>query len=138
MATPKALLIDRIAAIDFSGFGSYQQWDEATKTIIATQEEWKTLGYASRKTNNALFARFRELCDKFFNAKAEYYRATREGQTANYAAKVALCEEAEALKDSTDWKATTEKMVALQQRWREVGPVARRQSEAIWLLSRPP
>ncbi len=128
----KTALCEKIEALDFAGLSTFTAWDEMTKVILEAQEEWKKLGYASKKVNNALFARFRETCDKFFTAKAEFFRATKEARAAKIAAKVALIEEAEALKDSTDWKATTDKMIDLQRRWKESGALSHRQSDQLW------
>ncbi len=75
-----------------------------TREILAAQEDWKKLGFASKKVNNSLFARFRETCDRFFAKKAEYFKSIRDVHATNLEKKTALCERAEALKDSTDWK----------------------------------
>ena len=99
---------------------------------MEAQAEWKKLGFASRKMNNQLFARFREICDKFFAAKAEYFKNTREELSRNLAAKTALAEQAEALKDSTEWRKTTEQLVELQKQWKTIGPVAKKYSDAVW------
>lgn len=130
--TAKTALCEKIEALQYEGLKSYAEWDALTKTIIETQEEWKKLGFASRKVNTALFTRFRETCDKFFQAKGEFYKASKEEFAANLGLKTALCEEAEALKDSTDWNSTANKLVELQRRWKEIGPVGRRQSDAVW------
>ncbi|MDO4319041.1 MAG: DUF349 domain-containing protein [Bacteroidales bacterium] len=128
----KTALCERLEAIDIDGLRSFAAWDEATKTVMAIQQEWRSFGFASRKMNKALFARFRELCDKFFAAKAEYFRQTREEQGSNLARKTALAERAEALKDSTDWKAATDEFVAMQKEWKTIGAVAKKHSDAIW------
>ena len=99
---------------------------------MAIQQEWRSFGFASRKMNKALFARYRDLCDKFFAAKAEYFRQTREEQGANLARKTALAERAEALKESTDWKAATDEFVAMQKEWKTIGAVAKKHSDAVW------
>jgi hypothetical protein len=103
-----------------------------TKQILAIQEEWKKLGFASRKVNNALFARFRAVCDKFFTLKAEHYREMKEELNNNLAKKTALCEKAEALKDSTEWKKTADELVRLQKEWKSIGTVPKKHSDAIW------
>lgn len=128
----KTALCERVEAIDFSGANSYAAWDALTKEYIAAQEEWKSLGFASRKINNQLFARFRAACDTFFNAKSEFYKKQKEEAAANLTAKLALCEQAEALKDSTDWKSTTEKLVELQKQWKAIGPVSKKMSDSVW------
>lgn len=128
----KTAICERVEALDFSDLKSYNAWDDMTKQIIAAQEEWKKLGFASRKTNNQLFARFRETCDKFFAAKAEFFKRMKDDLAANLEKKIALCERAEALKDSTDWKKTADALVALQQEWKTVGSVAKKHSDAVW------
>lgn len=128
----KTAICERVEAIDCTQFKSFGAWEEATKTIIAAQQEWKTLGFASRKVNNALFARFRKACDNFFTLKGEYYRAVKDELAANLAKKIALCEQAEALSESTDWRRTADRLVALQKEWKTIGTVAKKQSDAVW------
>lgn len=128
----KTALCEKIEAIDTNALNTYVSWDEATKQIMELQEEWKKLGFAARKVNNALFARFRAKCDEFFGQKAAFFKQMKEQMASNLAKKVALCEKAEALKDSTDWKATTDALVALQKEWKTIGPVVKKQSDAVW------
>ncbi len=128
----KVALCEKIEAIDTSALKSYAKWDEATKAIIALQEEWKKLGFAARKVNADLFARFRKACDEFFARKAEFFKAMKEELAANLEKKTALCEKAEALKDSTDWKKTADELVALQKEWKTIGPVVKKHSDAVW------
>lgn len=128
----KTAICERVEAIGCNQFKSFGAWEEATKTIIAAQQEWKTLGFASRKVNNALFARFRKACDNFFTLKGEYYRAVKDELAANLAKKIALCEQAEALSESTDWRRTADRLVALQKEWKTIGTVAKKQSDAVW------
>lgn len=131
-ADGKEALCVRIEAIGTDDLKTYAAWDEATKAIIALQEEWKTFGFASRKVNADLFARFRKSCDEFFEKKAAFFKKMKEELAANLAKKIELCEKAEALKDSTDWKATTDALVALQKEWKTVGPVVKKHSDAVW------
>lgn len=131
-ADGKEALCVRIKAIGTDDLKTYAAWDEATKAIIALQEEWKTFGFASRKVNADLFARFRKSCDDFFEKKAAFFKKMKEELAANLAKKIELCEKAEALKDSTDWKATTDALVALQKEWKTVGPVVKKHSDAVW------
>lgn len=128
----KTALCERLEAVNIDDLRSFAAWDEATKTVMAIQQEWRSFGFASRKMNKTLFARFRDLCDKFFAAKAEYFRRTREEQSANLARKTALAERAEALKESTDWKAATDEFVAMQKEWKTIGAVAKKHSDAVW------
>ena len=90
------------------------------------------LGFASRKVNTELFARFRKSCDEFFAKKAEFFKRMKDELAANLAKKIELCEKAEALKDSTEWKKTTDALIALQKEWKTVGPVVKKHSDAVW------
>lgn len=128
----KEAICQRIEAYDFANLTSYSAWDEMTKLIIAAQEDWKKIGYASRKSNNTLFARFRETCDKFFAAKAEFFRGMKDSLAENLEKKTALCERAEALKDSTEWRKTAEELANLQKEWKTIGAVAKKHSDQIW------
>lgn len=103
-----------------------------TRDFIAAQEEWKKLGYASRKTNTALFTRFRSACDKFFAAKADFFKKMKDVLAVNLEKKIALCERAEALKESTDWRNTAEELTALQKEWKTIGAVAKKHSDQVW------
>ncbi|MCM1071346.1 MAG: DUF349 domain-containing protein [[Clostridium] fimetarium] len=128
----KTEICERVEALDFDNIKSYAGWDEMTNVILQAQKEWKELGYASRKANNALFARFRAVCDRFFTLKAERYRAMKDELQANLAKKTALCEKAEALSQSTDWRKTADQLVALQKEWKTIGTVPRKHSDAVW------
>lgn len=128
----KTALCERIEAIEIEKLTSFAMWNKATAEIMEAQSEWKNLGYASRRANNQLFARFREYCDKFFAAKAEYFRSMKNSLADNLAAKTRLCEQAEALAQSTDWRKTTDVLVALQKEWKTIGAVPKKQSDAIW------
>ncbi len=131
-AEAKTALCEQLEAIDTTGFKTYAAWDEATKAIIALQGEWKKLGFASRKVNTDLFARFRKTCDEFFAKKAEFFKGMKDELSENLAKKTALCEKAEALKDSTEWKKTADLLVELQKEWKTIGAVPKRQSDAVW------
>lgn len=128
----KTALCERVEALDWSGLKNYAAWDEMTRTVIAAQEEWKSAGFTSRKLNNQLFNRFREACDKFFTAKAEFFRAVKDEQAQNLLRKTELAEKAEALKHSTEWRKTTDELVKLQQEWKTIGMVAKKHSDALW------
>lgn len=130
--TAKTELCEKAEAIDFDNLKSYAEWDEATKAILELQAAWKELGFASRKVNNALFARFRNACDKFFSAKADYFKRVKEESRDNLAKKEALCEKAEALAADFDKKGALDEMQALQKEWREVGVVRRKQGDEVW------
>ena len=128
----KTALCERVEAIDVAALNNNAAWEEATKTILETQAEWKGIGFTPKKMNAKIFERFRTACDTFFKAKTEFYKSLRDSLSENLAAKTALCEKAEALKDSTDWAATSAKLVALQKEWKTIGPVAHKVSENIW------
>ncbi len=128
----KTELCEKVENIDFDKLKTYAQWDEMTKQILAFQNDWKGIGFTPRKANNEIFERFRMACDRFFQAKTTYFKANREKLNANLAAKTALIEQAEALKESTDWAQTTNKYVDLQKQWKAIGPVAHKMSDAIW------
>lgn len=128
----KTRLCEQVEALDFSGLNTYAAWDAMTKQIMELQAQWKEIGFASRKANNALFQRFRQTCDRFFTAKGEFFKEMKDTLAQNLARKTALCERAEALKDSTDWRKTTDEMVALQKEWKTIGAVAKKHSDAIW------
>lgn len=128
----KTAICERVEALDFNNVKSYAAWDQLTKEILAAQEDWKKLGFASKKVNNSLFARFRETCDTFFAKKAEYFKTMRDTHAANLEKKTSLCERAEELKESTDWKKTADKLVDLQKEWKTIGPVEKKHSDAVW------
>lgn len=128
----KLSICEKIEAMDLSVLKTYAAWDDATKSVIELQEEWKKLGFAARKVNADLFARFRKSCDNFFAKKAEFFKTMKEELSVNLQKKIALCEKAEALKDSTDWKKTADVLVALQKEWKSIGSVSKKQSDAIW------
>lgn len=128
----KTEICERLEALNFDEIKTYAQWDEMTATILKAQEDWKKLGFASRKSNNALFARFRAVCDKFFALKAEHYRSMKDELAANLQKKIQLCEKAEALMESTDWKKTADTLVELQKEWKTIGTVAKKHSDSVW------
>lgn len=128
----KTELCEKVEAIDLTAIKNFAEWDTTTKQVIEWQTEWKTIGFTPKKMNAKIFERFREACDKFFTAKTEYFKTSRETLAANLAAKQALCEQVEALKDSNDWNATGNKLVKLQKEWKNIGPVSRKHSEQIW------
>lgn len=128
----KTALIERLEALNLDELKSYADWNAATDTILAAQAEWKQLGFASKKVNTQLYNRFRELCDNFFTRKADYFKKVKDEYADNLARKIAIIEEAEALKESTEWKKTAERLVALQKQWKTIGAVPRKHSDSIW------
>ena len=130
--TAKTAICEEIESIDYSTLKTFKDWEAKNKVVIGLQEKWKTIGFAPKKHNVKIFERFRAACDVYFEKKSEFYKTVKSEMESNLNAKKALCEQAEALKDSTDWKATTEKMVALQKEWKGIGPVGRKHADAIW------
>ena len=128
----KTAICEQIENIDFPALKSFKDWEEKNKEVIALQDKWKTIGFAPKKSNVKIFERFRAACDVYFNRKSEFYKNIKDEMEKNLELKKALCEKAEALKDSTDWKSTTEKMIALQKEWKTIGSVARKHSDAVW------
>lgn len=128
----KTVICEIIEAIEFDQLKTFADWDNKTEEITALQNKWRTIGYAPQKMNSRIFERFRAACDEFFRRKSEFYKSVKESMSANLEKKRQLCKKAEALKDSTDWKATTDILVKLQKEWKATGPVARKYSESIW------
>ena len=128
----KTQLCEQVEALNFDALSSMAEWEAMSQLVIGMQNEWKTIGFTPRKQNQVIFERFRTACDRFFSAKAHYFRSLREKLADNLAQKTALCERAEELKDSTDWSNTTNAFVALQAEWKKIGPVAHKVSDAVW------
>ena len=130
----KQALIQQLKAIDLTTIKSNKQWDEAAEKIQAIQQEWRTIGFAPKKQNQAVYEEYRELCDAFFKAKTAFYKGMRDELSDNLKKKRALIAEADALKESTDWKETTDKLIELQKQWKAIGPVARKYSDDLWKM----
>ena len=128
----KTTICETIEGFDIEGLKTFAEWNTISEKITALQAEWKTIGYAPQKMNTKIFERFRAACDNFFTRKNEYFQTVRENLNQNYALKLELVEQAEALKDSTDWKATTDALVELQKKWKEIGTVPKKYSDQIW------
>ena len=128
----KTAICEQIEAINIDELKTFAQWNQKTDEIIALQQEWKTIGFAPQKMNVKIFERFRAACDNFFNHKSEFIKSVHESLNANYQLKLELCEQAEALKDSTDWKKTTDAIISLQKKWKEIGTVPKKYSDEIW------
>ncbi len=128
----KTAICEELEGLDFSSLKTYAAWEAMTKQILDAQARWKKIGFASKKSNNLLYDRYRAVCDKFFAAKAAYYKGVKEDLEENLRQKTALCEQAEALMDSTDWKTTTDTLVELQKKWKTIGTVPKKHSDSIW------
>ena len=121
--------VEEIAAREVDGSN---QWNAFSKEIEDIQQEWKAIGYASRKDNQKIYDRFRAACDSFYARKRDFYMEYKEGMNANLEKKIAICEQAEQLKTSTDWKKTSDQLISLQKQWKEIGAVPRKKSELLW------
>ena len=128
----KQALIDQLKGLDWAAIKSNKQWDEATEKVQTIQQEWRTIGFAPKKQNQSIYEEYRQLCDAFFKDKTAFYKGIRDEFSENLKKKRELLEAAEALKGSTDWNETTNKLVELQQQWKKVGPVARKYSDDLW------
>jgi len=128
----KTALCVEVESIDYSKLTTFKEWDEQHKHVLELQEKWKTIGFAPKKSNVKVFERFRAACDVFFGKKSEFYKSIKESMDVNLEKKIALCEKAEALKDSQNWKETTDQFIALQKEWKSIGPVSRKHSETTW------
>lgn len=128
----KTALCEKIEAIGTDELKTFAEWNTLTEQIIATQAEWKTIGFAPQRMNQQIFERFRAACDAFFQKKAEFFRVVKDGLNENLEKKMALVEKAEALKDSTDWRATSDALIQLQKEWKSIGAIPRKNSEQLW------
>ena len=128
----KTVICEIIEAIDYKELTNFASWESKTQEVIALQNKWKTIGFAPQKMNVKIFERFRKACDEFFRKKGEFFKTLKEGMNENLEKKRALCEKAEALKNSTDWKATADELTKLQKEWKTIGPVAKKYSDAVW------
>lgn len=128
----KTVICEIIETIDYKELTNFASWESKTQEVIALQNKWKTIGFAPQKMNVRIFERFRKACDEFFRKKGEFFKTLKEGMNENLEKKRALCEKAEALKDSTDWKTTADELTKLQKEWKTIGPVAKKYSDAVW------
>ena len=128
----KTVICEIVESMEYDKIQTFQDWHDKTEEILALQAKWKTIGFAPQKMNTKIFERFRSACDEFFKRKSEHFKSLKVNMNENLEKKKQMCEKAEALKDSTDWKATAEILTKLQKEWKEVGPVAKKHSEAIW------
>lgn len=128
----KTALCEQIEELINSNPEKPKDWDEKSEQILKIQELWRTIGYAPKKENSKIYQRFKNGCDLFFAKKREFYRGIKAEQKSNLQLKMELCEKAESLKDSTDWKSTTDAFINLQKRWKEIGQTSHKQSEQLW------
>ena len=128
----KTVICEIVEAIEFDQLKTFAAWETKTQEVIALQNKWKTIGFAPQKMNVKIFERFRKACDEFFKKKGVFFKLLKEGMNANLEKKKALCEKAESLKDSTEWKETAEILTKLQKEWKTIGPVSKKYSDAVW------
>ncbi len=128
----KTLLCEKADEILRTEFSTMKEWENKSKDLIELQNIWKTIGFAPKKDNTRIYQRFRSACDEFFSKKRSFYNKIKEEQNNNLQIKLDLCIQAEAMKDSTEWKKSTEDLINIQKKWKEVGPVPRKVSEQIW------
>lgn len=128
----KTVICEIVETMEYDKMITFQDWHDKTEEILALQAKWKTIGFAPQKMNTKIFERFRAACDDFFKRKAEHFKSLKGNMNENLEKKKQMCERAEALKDSTDWKATAEILTKLQKEWKGIGPVAKKYSEPIW------
>ena len=128
----KTVICEIVETMEYDKFVTFQDWHDKTEEILALQAKWKTIGFAPQKMNSRIFERFRAACDEFFKRKADHFKSLKDNMIDNLEKKKQMCEQAEALKDSTDWKNTADVLTKLQKEWKEIGPVAKKHSEAIW------
>ena len=128
----KIVICEIVESLDYNQMITFQDWQDKTEEVLALQAKWKTIGFAPQKMNTKIFERFRTACDDFFKRKSDHFKSLKNGMNENLEKKKRMCEQAEALKESTDWKATADALTKLQKEWKEVGPVAKKYSEVIW------
>jgi hypothetical protein len=128
----KIALCEEVEAINLLEIKNFKDFDEKADKVVAIQKLWRTVGFAPKKQNNKVYQRFREACDSFFEKKRTFYADNKETQQNNLQRKIDLCVQAEALQESTDWKATSDSLIKLQKEWKDIGPVPRKQSEKCW------
>ncbi len=128
----KTVLCEKAEEINEADISTLKEWDQKADELKELQKVWKTIGFAPKKDNNAIYERFRKACDAFFEKKRDFFSKNREEQNNNLQLKVELCIQAETIKDSNDWKKTTDELIALQKKWKTIGPVPRKQSDPVW------
>ena len=128
----KTALCEKVEEIAGREVANSNEWNAFSKEIEDIQKEWKGIGFASKKENQKIYDRFRAACDKFYERKRDFYSEYKDSINANLDKKIALCEAAEELKTSTDWKKATDQFISLQKQWKEIGAVPRKKSDQLW------
>ena len=128
----KTVLCEKVEEIAAREVADSNEWNAFSKEIEELQKEWKTIGFASKKENQKIYDRFRAACDNFYSRKRDFYMEYKDGMNANIEKKIAICEQAEQLKLSTEWKKAADQFISLQKQWKEIGAVPRKKSEQLW------
>ncbi|MBR4842461.1 MAG: DUF349 domain-containing protein [Bacteroidaceae bacterium] len=128
----KIVICELLEGIEYDKLTTFQSWNYKTQEVLALQKKWKDIGFAPIRHNQKIFERYRAACDEFFRRKGEFFKEAKNSMGDNLVKKTALCEKAEALKDSTDWKATGDIIAELRKEWRETGPVQKKYSTQLW------
>lgn len=128
----KTAICEQLESIDYSALTSQKAWKEQLDKVLALQDEWRKIGYVPKKWNSKIYERYRAACNTFFEKKNQFQKSIREELDENLRKKTALCEQAEALKDSKDWQKTTQEMIRIQKEWKEIGPVPRKFVDSLW------
>lgn len=128
----KTAICEAIEQIPFDTLTSYQSWNDKTREVLELQAKWKEIGFAPQKMNQKIFERFRAACDEFFKRKSEFFKNAKTSLTDNLERKRQLCETAEQLKESEEWKETAEKFTALQKEWKSIGAIPQKYSDSLW------
>ncbi len=128
----KEALCEKVEEISAVNYEKLTDWNKKTEEITKIQQEWKEIGFTPKNTNNKIYKRFREACNVFFDNRKEFFGEIKNEQQANLQRKYELCEKAEALQESDNWKDTTEKLIQLQKQWKNIGPVPRKKSDLVW------
>lgn len=128
----KTALCEKLEAIDYEKIETVNDWRNKVKEVLDIQAEWRKIGYVPRKWNSKIYERYRTACDEFFRRKNDYYKSIREDMDENLKKKLELCQRAEAMKDSTDWRKTTQDMIAIQKEWKQIGLIPRKYVDSTW------
>ncbi len=128
----KTAICEKLEAIDYSKIKTIKDWNRSVKDVLELQSQWRQIGYVPRKWNTKIYKRYRAACDLFFKNKNEFYKSLRGEMEENLEKKIALCERAEAMKDSIDWKKTTQDMIDIQKEWKTIGIIPRKHVDSVW------
>ncbi|MDR2119480.1 MAG: DUF349 domain-containing protein [Tannerella sp.] len=130
--TKKTALCEKVESIDFESLKTLKDWDRKTREVIDMQKNWRTIGFATKKYNTKIFDRFRKACDAYFEKKGVFYKSFKKELESNLQLKYELIAKAEELKNSSEWKETSKKLIELQAQWKNIGPVAHKHAEVVW------